>query len=150
MPREFSRTQRLGAQIARELAELIQKELQDPRLGMVSISRVELSRDLAHAKVYFTVLGGGGPEEAAAILNRAAGYLRHLLGQRIVARVTPELRFLHDRALERGRRVAALLDALSEGRPGGEGPAGEAEQGSGPGRAAEDGPPAGPGASEKE
>ncbi len=127
MPREFSRTQRLGAQIARELAELIHKELRDPRLGMVSISRVELSRDLAHAKVHFTVLGGGGPEEAAAILNRAAGYLRHLLGQRIVARVTPELRFLHDTALERGRRVTELLDALAGDRPaggGGSGPEG--------------------------
>jgi len=134
MPREFSRTQRLGAQIARELAELIQQELRDPRLGMVSISRVELSRDLAHAKVHFTVLGGeGSAEAAAAILNRAAGYLRHLLGQRIVARVTPELRFLHDAALERGRRVTALLDALAEGGEGGrEGEAPGEEEAGGP------------------
>ena len=123
MPREFSRALRVGDQLQRELSELIRDELRDPRLGMVSISGVEVSRDLAHARVYVTSL----EDEAAAlqsveVLNHAAGYLRRLLGQRLVMRTIPRLRFCHDRPLERGAELSALIDrAVKSDRGAGEG-----------------------------
>ena len=70
MPREFPRTRRVGEQMQRELASLLQEELKDPRLGMISVSGVEVSRDLAHARVYISVLGGTETESATlGILN---------------------------------------------------------------------------------
>jgi ribosome-binding factor A len=119
MPREFSRTLRVADQLQRELAELIRDEVKDPRLGMVSISGVEVSRDMAHAKVYVSVLG----EEQVArdsleALNHAAGFLRHELGRRVRLRTVPQLRFIHDRSLEEGARMSALIDtALGKRKP---------------------------------
>lgn len=112
MAKEFSRTQRLGEQIRRELAGMIQRELQDPRVGMVTVTGVELSRDLAHARVFVTVLAAHEPVEAVLeTLNQSAAYFRHLLGQRLVARVVPELRFVYDNSVERGTRISAAIDA---------------------------------------
>ena len=111
MPREFPRARRVAEQIQRELAELIQLELMDPRLGMVSISGVEVSRDLAYATVYFTVLGKEGQnKDTGKVLNHAAGFLRRRLGQQMITRTVPELRFVHDRSLEKGARLSALID----------------------------------------
>lgn len=109
MAREFSRTRRIGEQMQRELAALIQKEIGDPRLGMVTVSGVEVSKDLAYAKVFVTVLGGR-PDEALAVLQRAGGFLRHELGRRMVMRIVPELRFVHDTSTEEGSRLSALID----------------------------------------
>ena len=110
MPREFPRSRRVGEQIQRELATLIQTELKDPRLGMVSISAVELSRDLAHAKVHVSVLGNEGQVvESIAVLNHAAGFLRHKLGKALHIRTIPEMRFYLDRSLEEGARLGALI-----------------------------------------
>ena len=116
MPREFSRSLRVAEQLQRELAELIRDEVKDPRLGMVSISGVEVSRDMAHAKVFVSVLG----EEPVAVasleaLNHAAGFLRHELGRRMRLRSVPQLRFIHDRSLEEGARMSALIDAALAG-----------------------------------
>jgi ribosome-binding factor A len=111
MPREFSRTRRVGEQVQRELAALIRDEIKDPRLGMVSISSVQVSRDLGHAKVYISVLGT--EEQVAAsldVLNHAAGFLRHRLGRILHMRVIPALRFYHDRSLEEGARLGALIN----------------------------------------
>lgn len=112
MAREFTRGQRVAEQIQRELAVLIQQEVKDPRLGMVTVSAVKVSSDLTHAKVFVTVFEGG--EDAAGtvrILNRAAPFLRHALGRRMVLRITPHLHFVHDEAMEAGSRLASLIEA---------------------------------------
>lgn len=111
MAREFSRSRRVGEQIQRELAELVQRELNDPRLGMVTISAVDVSRDLAVAKVYFTVLDSEHDvEQTHKGLTHAAGFLRRELGHRMKLRMVPELRFFYDSSVEHGSRLTALID----------------------------------------
>ena len=111
MSRDFKRTDRVGAEMQRELAELIREELKDPRLGMVSVSAVQVSRDLSHAKVYVSVLGTEEQtQESIKVLKHAAGYLRHKLGKQLHIRVIPELHFFHDRSLEEGARMGALIN----------------------------------------
>lgn len=110
MPRDFPRTRRVGEQLQRELAVLLQEELKDPRLGMISVSGVEVSRDLAHARVYISVLGEeAAVSEALGVLNHAAGFLRRRLGEQLHMRVIPRLRFYHDRSLAEGARMDALI-----------------------------------------
>ncbi|HAJ92938.1 MAG TPA: 30S ribosome-binding factor RbfA [Gammaproteobacteria bacterium] len=112
MPKEFPRTRRVGEQIQRELASLIHDEIKDPRLGMVSVTAVIVSRDLAHAKVYVSVLGNAEQTDASIrVLNHASGFLRHRLGKILHIRVIPELRFYLDRSLEEGARMGALINA---------------------------------------
>jgi ribosome-binding factor A len=111
MPRDFSRTLRVAEQIQRELADLIRLELKDPRVGMVTLTDVEVTADYAHAKVFFTALGDTDQiAEAAAGLNHAAGFLRHELGQRIKLRSIPQLHFTYDESIERGMRLSQLID----------------------------------------
>lgn len=111
MPRDFPRTRRIGEQMQRELAALIRTEVKDPRVGMVTISAVEVTRDLAHAKVFFTVLGDvDARRDSQAALNSAAGFLRHELGQRMLTRTVPQLRFVYDESIEHGSRLSALID----------------------------------------
>jgi ribosome-binding factor A len=110
MPTEFSRTLRVGEQIHRELAQLVHTVVKDPRIGMVTIVGVEVSRDLAHARVYFTVFGGDEAHSASqAGLNRAAGFLRRELGRRIKTRAVPELRFVYDETQRKGAKLDALI-----------------------------------------
>jgi len=109
MPANSSRLDRIGDLLKQDLALLIQGELRDPRLGMVSVLDVKVSRDLAHADVFVTVLGAE-PAAATAILNKAAGMLRSLLAKRVNLRKTPKLRFIFDESVERGRRLSALID----------------------------------------
>ncbi len=111
MPRDHSRTLRIAEQIQRELAELIRLELKDPRVGMVTLTDVEVTADYAHAKVFFTMLGIDDQIAAAtAGLNHAAGFLRHELGQRIKLRGIPQLHFIYDESVERGVRLSRLID----------------------------------------
>ena len=114
MAQEFSRTQRVGGQIQREIAQIIQQELRDPRVGLVTVSAVEMSKDMTHAKVFITLMN---PEqdvtETLKVLKKASGFLRHSLGKRIMLRVIPELHFVYDSSLAEGLRVAALLDAVA-------------------------------------
>lgn len=119
MPREFSRSLRVAEQLQRELAVLIRDEVKDPRLGMVSISGVEVSRDMAHAKIFVSVLGEGQiAKESLEVLTRAASFLRRELGRRMLLRSVPQLRFIHDRSLEEGARMSALIDeALGTRKP---------------------------------
>ena len=101
----------MGEQLKRELAQLIHDELQDPRLGMVTVSAVQVSRDLAHAKVYVTVLGRDGAQaESLQVLNHSAGFLRHLLGRCLILRSIPQLHFVYDESVERGRHLTALIE----------------------------------------
>ena len=116
MPREFPRTRRVGEQIQRELAALIRDELKDPRLGMVSVTVVEVTRDLAYAKVYVSVLGTEEQSiESVKVLNHAAGFLRHKLGKIMHTRTVPEMRFHLDRSLEEGARLGALINKAIAG-----------------------------------
>ena len=122
MPREFPRTRRVGEQVQRELAALIRDEIKDPRLGMVSISAVEVSRDLGHARVYVSVLGNEEKSgESVAVLNHASGFLRHKLGKLMRMRTVPELRFYLDRSLQEGARLGALInEAIASDKHGGD------------------------------
>ena len=117
MAKEFSRARRLGEQFQRELALLIQQELKDPRLGMVTVSGVEISRDLAHAKVFVTVMGEAHDvDETLETLQRAAGFLRTQLAHSVRVRTMPVLHFVYDESVERGARLSRLIDAaMGEG-----------------------------------
>lgn len=112
MPRDFPRTRRIGEQMQRELAALIRDGVKDPRVGMVTVSAVEVTRDLAHAKVFVTVLGDEtAKRDTMTALASAAGFLRHELGQRMLTRTVPMLRFVYDESIEHGSRLSALIDA---------------------------------------
>ncbi|WP_339142048.1 30S ribosome-binding factor RbfA [Pseudoalteromonas galatheae] len=113
--REFSRTDRVAQQIQKEIAVILQREIKDPRLGMVTVSAVEVSRDLSYAKVFITVLNTNDEDktkQSAAILNEATGYIRSLLGKRIRARIMPELKFVIDNSLMEGMRISNLVDSV--------------------------------------
>ncbi|MBD2860128.1 30S ribosome-binding factor RbfA [Spongiibacter sp. KMU-158] len=115
--KEFSRTERIADFLKRELGSLIQLELRDPRLGMVSVTDAEVSRDLSHAKVYVTVLGKNTAEEAAesvAVLNKAAGFLRSKVARFNNARTTPSLHFYFDASVGRGQQLSKLIDDAME------------------------------------
>ncbi|MBA2491258.1 MAG: 30S ribosome-binding factor RbfA [Gammaproteobacteria bacterium] len=116
MPREYPRTVRVGEQIHRELAHLVTVAVKDPEVGMVTILDADVSRDFAHAKVYFSVLGDDASVRASASgLNRAAGFLRRELGRRLRLRTVPQLRFVYDDTQRKGARIDALIDrALAE------------------------------------
>lgn len=104
---------RIGEEIKREVSAIITKEVKDPRLGMLSITDVEVSRDLSWAKVYFSTLGEEEDrEKTLAGLNRAKGFIRTELAKRIRLRHTPEMIFLFDPSLERGAKMDALLKTL--------------------------------------
>ena len=112
MPKEFPRTRRVGEQIQRELAVLIRDDIKDPRLGLTSVTAVIVSRDLAHAKVYISVLGNDEQTAASvSVLKNAAGFLRHRLGKILHIRTIPELKFFLDHSLQEGARMGALINA---------------------------------------
>ena len=111
MPREFKRSERVAGQLRRELAQLIQQEVKDPDIGFISLSDVEVTRDLSHAKVYITVFDSEKAEDTISALKRAAGYLRKRLGQEMRMRSVPELHFHHDASVETGQRMDGLIDA---------------------------------------
>lgn len=116
MARDFSRTDRIADQIQRDLAQLIQFEVKDPRMGMVTISHVKVAKDLGYADVYITVLPIGDQTEEDAlkasleVLKSAAGFLRHELARKIKLRVMPQLRFHFDETVERGRQLHSLIE----------------------------------------
>jgi ribosome-binding factor A len=103
------RSARVADQIQRDLAELIPREVRDARVGLVTLSSVEVSPDYAHAKVYFTVIGGE-PDVAARGLNSAAGHLHHLLFKRLSIHTVPRLHFVHDTSVEKGFELDRLIE----------------------------------------
>lgn len=109
MAKEFSRTRRVGEQIQRDLAQLIPREVRDPKLGMVTVADVEVTRDYSLAKVFVTVLGAE-PEVSVRILTGASGHLRHMLGQRLMLRTVPALKFIYDDTTQRGNHLSRLID----------------------------------------
>ena len=133
MAKEFSRTRRVADQIQRHMAELIQMELGDPRVGMVTITGVDVTHEFERARVYFTVLGSSLGDKAhpdkpaveneqaritAAVLNKAAGYLRSALARRLKLRTTPQLIFIYDSSMEHGNRLTDLINSAASSRSG--------------------------------
>ena len=111
--REFSRTSRVADFVKRETIKLLQFSLRDPRVGMVSITDVEVSRDLSHARVFVTVMDCETEQEAAEtlkVLNGAAGFLRSELARSSTARTTPRLKFIFDSSIGRGQHLSRLID----------------------------------------
>ncbi len=111
MPREFNRSERVAGSLRRELAKLIQRELKDPEVGFIGLSDVEVSRDLAHAKVFVTVFETDKAQSTVKALKRAAGFLRSRLSQEMRIRSVPELHFHHDASVETGQRMDSLIEA---------------------------------------
>jgi ribosome-binding factor A len=119
MAREFGRSERVSSQIQKELALVLQRGIKDPRLGFVTVNEVNVSRDLAVAKVYVTVLNADQQQiqENIEILNEAAPYLRREVATRMKMRHMPELRFYYDDSIDTGMRVEALLKGLEGEKP---------------------------------
>ena len=116
----FQRSDRVAEQVRRDLADLIRSELKDPRVGMISLTAVELTPDYAHAKIFFSTLNDDHLEEIERGLKRAAGFLRRELGRRIHIHTLPELHFVYDRSIEHGISLSRLIDqanALSDQTP---------------------------------
>lgn len=114
MPHEFKRSDRVAQLLQRKLALLIQQEVKDPRLpGLITVSSAEVSKDLGHAKIYFTVFNGD-PQVAENILNASASYLRSLLAKILTTRTVPQLHFVFDKSLEYGSRLSRLIDQVNQ------------------------------------
>lgn len=113
MPKDYSRQQRVADTLRRDIASFIQREMRDPRIGMVMVNDVEVSRDLAHARVFVTVMGKDDAEqaeEALQVLNDAAGFLRSQLAQSSTMRTTPRLSFVFDSSVLRGQQLSSLIE----------------------------------------
>ena len=116
MAREFTRSQRVADYLQRELSGIIQREVRDPRVGMVSVTGVDVSRDIGHAKIHYTVLGADSSEDAkesTEVLNKAAGFLRSQLARDSNMRSVPQLRFYFDSSVGRGRYMEDLIGRAS-------------------------------------
>ncbi len=130
MPREFFRSDRVAAQFQRELAELLRTEFKNPQLGLVTLSDVEVTRDMSLIKAYVSFLGAAEtPQKCVKALNQHAPKLRRALSGRIRLRVMPDLRFIHDDSIERGMRMEELLGSIkvSQATDGDEGEQEEAQ-----------------------
>lgn len=122
MPREFSRIDRIGDQMQRELAQLIQREVKDPRVGMVTVNAVKVSRDLGYADIYVSLLSTeelteDSPEvkDSISVLNKASGFLRGQVGRAMKLRVVPHLRFHFDTLQGYSRKMDSLIrEAVGE------------------------------------
>ena len=108
-PRDFKRSERVAGQLRRDLAKLIQQEIKDPGVGFVSLSDVEVTRDLSHAKVFITVFEPEKAQESLKALRRASTFLRLRLGQELRLRHVPELHFVHDDSVEKGSQIDELI-----------------------------------------
>ncbi len=107
------RVERLTSQIERELATILQQKVSDPRLGFVTITRTEVSNDMSFARIYYAVYGDEADiRETVTALDRAGGFIRHLLGQTLGTRLIPELRFEYDTSYQRGMEVIGMINEL--------------------------------------
>ena len=116
----FQRSDRVAEQVRRDLADLIRTELKDPRVGMISITAVELTADYAHAKIFYATLNDEHLVEIEQGLKRASGFLRRELGRRIHIHTLPELHFIYDNSIDSGSSLSQLIDkanALSDQTP---------------------------------
>lgn len=117
MPREFFRSDRVSDAIQRLLGQIIPQEVRDPRVGMVNINQVTVSRDMAYAKIYVTFVGDdeAASLQAVSILNKASGFLRGFVAKELDMRSVPKLQFFYDKTAIRGQEISTLIDrALAE------------------------------------
>jgi ribosome-binding factor A len=129
--RTYRRQDQLAEVIARELSDLMRSRMKDPRLGFASITGVELSPDLRHAKVFVSVMGDAEEQRASMrALASANGFLRHELAQRLTVRHVPELEFKLDSSIERGAHVLNLINQVNASPEGAEGAEGSTQPGS--------------------
>lgn len=115
MAKTFNRSRRVAQELQKEIAILLQREVKDPRLGMVTVSDVNVSRDLAYAKVYVTFLNDNTPEEIKkkiAILNGMTGFIRSSVGRVMRLRIVPEITFVYDDSLVEGMRMSNLVSQV--------------------------------------
>lgn len=121
MPKDYARSRRVGEQMQRLLGEVLLRDVKDPRVNGVSITAVEVSRDLSHATVWYSLLDpAADPAPAGEALARAAGLIRGKLGRAMYIRHVPALHFRHDESVERGARLSELIDravATDKDRP---------------------------------
>lgn len=113
MSRVSTRVDKVADLLKKEVALLIQSEVRDPRVGMASVTGVKVSKDLAHASVYVTLLGKSNAEEARKgieALNKASGFLRSMLAKEVSMRITPKLKFIYDDTLAKGQHMTSLID----------------------------------------
>jgi len=113
MSKEFGRVDRLSQQMQQEMALILQRDIKDPRLHrMITVSDVDVSKDLSHAKIYVTFLGLEADKVKLnlEILNDASGYIRSLIAKRIQTRIVPTVRFYFDKSLDEGIRMANLVE----------------------------------------
>ena len=122
---ETERTRKIGEQILRELADVIRREMKDPRATWITLHAVQVSRDLSRARVYFSTLNDSDRDAISSLLGKASGFLRYELGKRIKIRVIPALHFYYDDSIAEGNRLASLIEeavesdkAKQEGRSG--------------------------------
>ena len=110
--KEFERTERIGAALQLELTEILRERVKDPRLKRITIQEVRVSRDLSHAKVYYTCfpLDEDAAEQTRLLNGRLAGFLRSELAHRVRLRTVPQLRFVHDESVARGERLTHLIE----------------------------------------
>lgn len=117
MKKSFNRTDRVSAQLRRDLGILVHELVRDGHVPSVSVSDVEVTRDLAHAKVYVTALSPETAPQAVKTLREASREIRHELGKRLRMRHVPELHFHYDDSVDRGERIDALLSQLADPSP---------------------------------
>ena len=109
----MGRIERVNKAIKEEVSNIVLREVKDPRLQFVTITHVDVSRDLQHARVYFTVLGNEEKtREAQSGLNSAKGFIRRLVGQRVNMRYTPEIEFIFDKSVEYGMQIEEILGKI--------------------------------------
>ncbi|MDU4094884.1 MAG: 30S ribosome-binding factor RbfA [Pantoea sp.] len=133
MAKEFGRPQRVAQELQKEIAMIIQREIKDPRVGlMVTVSGVEVSRDLAYAKVFVTFLNDDDADSIKGgikALQDASGYIRSLLGKAMRLRIVPELTFFYDNSLVEGMRMSNLVTNVVKNDAQRRGPAEEDDKG---------------------
>jgi len=123
------RPERVAEQIRIEIAGILQRDLKDPRVGLATCTRVQISGDLKIAKIYVSVLGTSEEQERTMlVLQGASGFVRRLLGQRLSLRASPEVRFLFDPSVEYGIRLDRLIEETRQGPPGEAGQEGDEEE----------------------
>jgi len=113
MAKEFSRSNRIAEQMRRELADLLQFEVKDPRIGMVTVTEVEVTGDIAHAKVFYSAAVHNDAKVALALqqgLEKSAGFLRTQVAKRMLLRTVPQLHFVYDASIDNGMKMSKIID----------------------------------------
>lgn len=112
MSKPFARTQRIAGTMHREIARLLREEFKDPRVGMITVLEVNVSRDLSHAQVFISVMETDKAETTMTVLNQAAGFFRSHISKMLSMRITPQIKFIYDDSLLKGNHIEDVLKGL--------------------------------------